>query len=219
MTYDTTYLVSDYIRYVRALLEYAGHEKHALKLARVLEMRVRIGLLNRTYPEAAGGARIVVQPWYYGNSDVLRHEMAHVMLWWSGLEAEIVAEFGDEVGWNVIENLCNHAIPFLRIPQPLVDHVTAQHGVTAQAVREIQKLSGTPPDMAMCRLIYDDPQAARAAFITNGHFIQHVAQCNWGLPFSWLDRIPEPARMFPEEANVSFHTLPSRHQLIGVCWG
>lgn len=218
MAYDTTYLVADYIRYVRALLQHAGHEKHALKLARLLEMRVRVGLLNRTYPEATGGARIVVQPWHYGNSDVLRHEMAHVMLWWSGLEAEIIEEYGDEIGWKVIENLCNHAIPFLRIPQPLVDHVTSQHGVTARAVREIQKLSGTPPNMAMCRLTYDDPQAARAAFITNGQFIQHVAQCNWSLPFSWLQQVPRPARLFPDTANVTYHTLPGRLQLIGVCW-
>lgn len=219
MTYDTTYLVSDYIGFVRGLLKRADYEKHALKLARLLEIRVRIGLLNRTYPEAKDGARIIVQPWYYGNSDVLRHEMAHVMLWWSGLEAEIIEEFGDEIGWKVIENLCNHAIPFLRIPQPLVDQVVAEFGVTARAVRELQKLSGTPPDMAMCRLTYDDPQAARAAFITNGEFIEHVAQCNWGLPFTWLQQVPRPARMFPDDAKVSYFTLPGRLQLIGVCVG
>jgi len=219
MAYDTTYLVADYIRYVRALLASVDHEQHAQKLARLLEMRVRVGLLNRTYPEAAGGARIVLQPWYYGNSDVLRHEMAHVMLWWSGLEAEIIQEFGDDIGWKVIENLCNHAIPFLRIPQPLVDRTIEQYGVTARAVREIQKKSGTPPEMAMCRLTYDDPQAARAGFITNGIFVQHVAQCNWSLPFGWLDEVPRPAKRFPEGAKVTFFTLPGKLQLIGMCWG
>lgn len=219
MTYDTSYLAEDYFGYIKALQKYADHEPHALRLARALEVRVRIGVLNRTYPETPNGPRIVVQPWHYGNSDMLRHELAHVMLWWSGLEAEILAEYGDELGWKVIENLCNHAVGFLRIPPPMVEEATRLYGVTAQAVQHLQKLSGARPEVALRRLIYDDPRAERAGFLTSGLYIQEVAQCNWGLPFGWLDRVPEPALKFPKDAKVSFAPLGGGHSLIGVCWG
>ncbi|TDE85320.1 hypothetical protein [Deinococcus sp. S9] len=219
MSYDTDYLVADYIGYVKALLRYAGNEAHALRLARALEIRVRIGTVNRSFPELPDGPRVVVQPWWYGNNDVVRHELAHVMLWWSGLEREILEEFGDELGWRVVENLCNHAVTFLRMPQTMVDEAVRRHGVTARAVGHLRKLSGARPDEAMRRLVYDDLQAPRAGFLTSGLYIREVAQCNLSLPFSWLERVPEPTLKFPPEARASFLTLPGGTSLIGVCAG
>lgn len=216
MSYDTDHLVADYIGYVKALQAHAGNEAHALRLARALEIRVRVGWVNRSYPELPDGARVVVQPWWYGNTDVLRHEMAHVMLWWSGLEREILEEFGDDLGWKVIENLCHHAALFLRHPQPMVDEAVRRYGVTAQAVGHLRKLSGARPEEAMRRLVYDDPHAARAGFIASGVYIREVALCGLGLPFGWMERVPEPALRFPSEARASFLVLPGAG-LLGVC--
>lgn len=217
MSYDIDHLAADYIGYVKALQKHAQHEAHALRLARALEIRVRVGLVNRSYPELPDGPRVVVQPWWYGNTDVLRHEVAHVMLWWSGLETEIIEEYGPEVGWGVVEKLCNSAIAFLRITQPMVDEAVRCYGVTARAVRHLQNLSGAWPEMALRRLIYDDPRAERAGFLTSGSHIAEVAMCNHGLPFGWLDRVPEPALAFPPDANVTFFPLPGASRLIGVC--
>lgn len=219
MRYDIDHLAADYIGYVKALQKHARHEAHALRLARALEIRVRVGLVNRSYPELPGGPRVVVQPWWYGNSDVLRHEVAHVMLWWSGLEREILEEYGDELGWKVVENLCHQAVTFLRMPQTTVDEAVRRCGVTAKAVRHLQKVSGADAKTALHRLIYDDPYAERAGFLTSGLYIAEVAQCRLSLPFSWLERVPEPALRFPEDAKVSFLKLPGNASMVGVCAG
>lgn len=219
MSYNTEHLAEDFIRYIKRLQAYADHEPHAYKLCKVLKMRVRVGLQNRAYPEAIPQPVIFVQPWYFaGNNDVIRHEALHVMLYWSGLETEIIKEFGPEVGWRVVENLCNQVTAFLQITQPMVDEALRLYGVSAAAVRHLQKVSGADARAALRRLVYDDPQAERAGFIALGSHISDVEQCNWGLPFGWLDQVFEPEKCFPKDANVSFLRV-ARRQMIGVCWG
>lgn len=218
MTYDTAHLAADYIHYIKAIQKQLNDEAHALRVARALNIRVRIGLSNRCTPDHPKGPLMVVQPWHYGNTDVVRHEEAHIFLLWSGLEAEIISEFGEELGWRVVENLCQFAVAFLRITQPMVNEAVKRYGVSAKAVRHLQKVSGADAHTAMTRLIYDDPRSCRAGFVISGRYVSEVAQCNWGLPFGWLDEVLEPARRFPSDANVSFLKLtPS--QTLGVCWG
>ncbi|THF88432.1 hypothetical protein E7T09_04285 [Deinococcus sp. KSM4-11] len=204
MTYDTTHLAADFIGYLKNIQEHAGHQPHALKLARDLNMRVRIGTINRAYPEAQPNPVLVVQPWYYGNTWMLRHELAHVMLYWSGLEAEVIEEFGSEVGWKVIENLCQQAEAFLLITQPMVDDAVRRFGVSAQAVRHLQKLSGARPEVALRRLIYDNPHAERAGFLMSRDYVTEVAQCNFGLPFGWSEKVSKPAQLFGSDARLTF---------------
>lgn len=218
MTYDTAHLASDYIYYIKAVQQQLKHEPHALRFARALEIKVRVGLTNRCTPDHPEGPRMVVQPWHYGNTDVVRHEEAHILLWWSGLEAEIIAEFGEELGWRVVENLCQFAVGFLRITPPMVEQATQRYGVTARAVKHLQQLSGADARIALLRLVYDDPRSCRAGFLTSGRYVSEVAQCNWALPFGWLDEVPKPARWFPPDAHVSFLQL-NRSQTLGICWG
>lgn len=218
--YDSERLAADFVGYLKAVQAHAGHEAHAFRLARALELRVRVGLFNRAYPEALPDPVVVVQPWWYGgNNDILRHEIAHVMLYWSGLESHIVAEFGPEAGWRVIENLCQQAVAFLHLPQPLVDEAVRRHGVSAQAVRYLQRVGNAPAPTALRRLMYDDPAAERAGFLTTGHYIAEVAQCNLSLPFRWLDRVPEPAQKFGDGARLTLARLPGRGGTVGVCVG
>lgn len=218
MTYDTSYLVSDFVRYVKNVQAHLDHEAHALRFARALEIRVRIGLTNRCHAEHPDGPVMTVQPWHWGNSDIVRHETAHVLLWWSGLEAEIIQEYGDELGWRVVERLCNFAIAFLKIPPPALEAAYRQCGQTARAARHLQKRTRATPQQALSRIVYDDPGGACAGFLTSGHYIAETAQCNWSLPFGWLDRVPEPALKFPDGAKVSLVRLHPAATL-GVCWG
>ncbi|RJF72806.1 hypothetical protein D3875_15910 [Deinococcus cavernae] len=215
-TYDPEHLPADFIGYVKALQAHAGHEPHAYRLARALQLRVRVGLHNYCLPEAQPDPLIVVQPWYFAwSNDVLRHEMAHVMLWWSGLESHILALYGPEAGWTVIERLCQQAVAFLHIPPPMLQDAVQRHGVSAQAVLHLQKQSGASLSTALRRLIYDTPDAQRAGFLTSGAYIRAVAQCNLILPFGWLDRVPEPLIRFPTTSRVTTVRLHARG-LVGV---
>lgn len=218
MTYNVETLPQDFIRYVRDLQAWAGHEAHSYRLARALRMRVQLGVSNYVIPEGDPSPVIVLTPWWYGgNNDVTRHEIAHVMLWWSGLESRILHEYGPESGWSVIESLCNSAVAFLHITQPMVDEAVRRYGVTARAVRYLQKISGADAHTALRRLVYDDPAAERAGFLTSGRYIAEVEANNYALPFWRLDRVPEPTERFPAEARATFARLPGGSRLLGIC--
>lgn len=208
----------DYIRYLKDVQAHLGHEANAFKAARLLEVRVRPSRDNYVVTDADPPI-MHLQPWWYGwSNDVVRHELAHIILAWSNIEAHLIREYGSrEAAQPFIENLCNQAVAFLHITQPMVDEAVRRHGVTARAVRHLQQRSGAGVATALRRLIYDDPHAERAGFLTSGNYIKEVAMCNHGLPFGWLDRVPEPALKFPREAPASFFRLPGGLQLIGVC--
>lgn len=216
-TYDPEHLPADFLGYIKRLQAHAGHEAHAYRLARALQMRVRVGLYNYCLPEAQPDPLIVLQPWYFGwSNDVLRHEMAHIMLYWSGLESHILGHYGPEDGWAVVERLCQQAVAFLHITPPMLNEAVRLHGVSAQAVLHLQQKSGASTGTALRRLIYDAPDARRAGFITSGKYIAEVAHCNAPLPFSWLERVPEPRQRFRVQTNLTTSPLPGRHNMVGV---
>lgn len=219
-TYDLDQLPADFIGYIKKLQALTGNEAHAYRLARALQIRVRMGLYNYTLPESWPDPLIVLQPWYFGwSNDVMRHEMAHIMLWWSGLEAQILAAYGPEDGWPLVEKLCNQAVAFLHITPPMLQEAVTQHGISAQAVLHLQKISGASTSTALRRLIYDVPEAERAGFITSGKHISEVALCNLNLPFSWLERVPEPTTRFPQPSSLTTATLKTKGNIVGVWWG
>ena len=215
--YDLERLPTDFIQYVKDLHAYANHEQHSYKLARALQIRVRVALHNSALPGADPEPVIFLQPWWYsGNNDVTRHEIAHVMLWWSGLEARILKEHGLDLGKKIIEGLCNQAIAFLRIPQPMVDAAVKRYGVSAQAVDSLIKQTRAPYQMAMDRLMFDKPCESRAAFLTSGKYIVGVSVCNFRLPFWVFDRVPEPQLLVPQ---ASLLRRPHGAGLLGVFRG
>lgn len=210
----------EFISYLKDVQELIGHEPNAYRATRLLEIRMRVGaenyVLTQTDPPV-----MHLQPWYYGwSNDVIRHELAHIILAWSRVEVHLIQEFGGsrEAATPMIEHLCNQALSFLQITQPMVDAAVKQHGVSAQAVRQIMRVSGARADRALHRLIQDNPEYARAGFITSGNYIAQVSHCNLPLPFWMFERIPEPAKLFPREANATF-TLLSPAKAVGVCWG
>ncbi|WP_272976892.1 hypothetical protein [Deinococcus geothermalis] len=214
------HLPREFISYLKEVQAAIGHEANAFRAARLLEISMKVGAENYVLTESDPPV-MHLQPWFYGwNNDVIRHEMAHIILAWSRVEAHLIRDFGSrEAALPMIENLCNQALAFLQITQPMVNAAVKRHGVSAQAVRHLMRLSGAHADRALHRLIQDDPDAARSGFVTSGKYIGQVSYCNLPLPFWLFERVPEPALRFPPDTNATFSRIPNTHNLIGVCWG
>lgn len=210
----------DFISYLKEIQAHIGHEPNAFRAVQMLEIRMKIGIENYVLTQADPPI-MHIQPWFYGwNNDVIRHELAHILLAWSNVEGHLIREYGSrEAAQPYIENLCNQALAFLQITQPMVDAATKRYGVSARAARHIMKLSGANADRALHRLIQDQPDACRAGFRTSGKYVAQVSHCNFPLPFWLFERVPEPAQEFPKEANATFVSIMQRHSIIGVCWG
>lgn len=210
-------LPEDFIGYIRQIQALTGHEAHSFRLAKALGIDVRLGKVNSVRPAAWPRPVMELSHWDYGgDTPATRHELNHILLYWSGLEKAIFDEYGEESGRIIMENLCNQTAASLQITQPMVDDAVGRYGVTARAVRHLQKLSGASPDVALRRLIYDKASAMRAGWLLSGHHIIQTEDCNHGLPFFRLDRVPEPKLLFPKEIPCSMLRLPYGGLSIGV---
>ncbi|MFB9994110.1 hypothetical protein ACFFLM_19305 [Deinococcus oregonensis] len=209
-----------YIQFVKDIQAYLEHEPNSYKALHRLGIHVRMGRDNYVITQSKPPV-VYLQPWFYGyNNETVEHEYGHILLAWSNIESQMIQEYGSrEAAQPFIESLCEQALPFLRITQPMVDEAVRRYGVTSRAVVFLMLKAKARPEVALRRLIYDHPNAERAGFITSGNYIREVARCNLGLPFSWLERVPEPSAWFPSDIPVSFTRIPHTHNLIGVVAG
>lgn len=216
---DIAELPAYFINEVKAHSMRGKYERNAFKLSEELGIRIRPG--NRTSVIPGPPPTIILTPDLLGHrdSDHVRHEIAHVIMWWSGVEKALVEEYGSrEAARPFIENLCHAAIGFLRAPQDLVDEGVRRYGVTARCVDFIRVQARMSPRAAMQRLVYDDPQKTRAGFTTSGKYIRDVATCNFRLPFWAYDRVPDVAVEFPQdEVKLSMRRVPHSPITVGIC--
>ena len=217
---EIDHLPAEFIWYLKEYQAATDHDPNAWRVMERAGVRRRVGKDNYVITDLEPPV-VELQPWFYGwNNDVVRHELAHLILAWSRVEAHLIDALGSrEAALPFIESLCNQALAFLQITQPMVDKAVKKHGVSAQAVRHLMRVSGAKADRALHRLVQDNPDARRAGYITTGNYIQHVSYCNLPLPFWAFERVPEPTACFPVEANATAVRIPNRPQVIGVCWG
>lgn len=141
------------------------------------------------------------------------HELAHVLLERSGIEAEVIRQAGSRAeAMPYIEGMCHHAAGLLQMPAPLLHEATRKYGSHAKAIVHLHQNSAASLPSAMRRWVYDDPAAHRAAFTTSGSYIADAVTCNVYLPFWKLDRVAEVTLAHPEVQAVSI----GRRQLLGV---
>ena len=119
----------------------------------------------------------------------LWHEVAHILMAWHGLEAELEGQF-DEDAPRHLEAVANLTAGLLAIPRPLMREAVGQHGVTPAAVLHLKEHSRMSEGVALRRMVYDDPEASRAAAVITGPYVADVARLNCWLPFWRYDRVP-----------------------------
>lgn len=207
-----------YLKEVKKYSSAAKFERNAYRLSEAFGVRIRPG--DRTSVIPGPPVTIIIEPRLLGpiNNDAIRHELAHVFMWWSKIEEQLIEEYGClELALPMIEKLCEAAVLFLKAPQPIVNRGIRQYGVSAKAVMYVQKTAKVTAQEALYRVIFDDPAAARAGVITSGSYIADMALCNFQLPFWFFDRVPEITHIpLPEGSRATFCKGNSHRQLIGV---
>lgn len=207
-----------FIQEIKDYSAQAHYERNAFRLSELLGVRIRPGRYTSIIPGPP--PTIILEPQLLGlrDSDHVRHELGHVIMWWSGVEKALVEEFGStEAAKPYIESLCHAAVAFLRAPQNLVDEATRRFGVSASAAAWLREETRMTPYAAMQRLVYDDPAATRAGFVMSGNYVAEVAGCNFRLPFWRYDRVPDPSYVLPDEVSPSLVHIPGTTTAIGIC--
>ncbi|MFC6592373.1 ImmA/IrrE family metallo-endopeptidase [Deinococcus lacus] len=145
------------------------------------------------------------------------HELGHILVQRSGLEDDIRAEVSEEDSEAHLELVVNFIAALLVMPQPLVRAIHDEHGDTPQSILALAQAARVSLPAAMHRWVSHDLGACRAAFLTSGSYISHIATCNAWLPFWRYDRVPELETCLPD---VRMATAPNRLSLrVGVTQG
>ena len=159
---------------------------------------------------------VMLTPDNFGKDNhVVRHEVNHIVLHWTGLDKwlDLYAPDSDKVN----EWICNNTTVFWEVPQPYVDHAVYEHGVTADAVLYLEQQLGCEREDALKRLVQDCPYTPRAGFIVKHGRVANVQVNGMWLPF-WLHDAVEPTtieNLFPDELKLSI-TSPQRGHYLGV---
>lgn len=202
------------IVFVLAQHAHVGFETDPRRLADLWGIRFILGSEARA---TNGPPSIVTLPWYQytpGQRFTAHHEIAHILVQRSGMEEAIRAEVSEDVAEAHLEAVVNHIAALLVMPQPLVVGVTRAFGETPQAVLNVAERARVSLPAALYRWVSHDPHAERAAFMTSGNYISHIATCNTRLPFWRYDCVPEPEHWVPDLRLVR---IPAKqHSRIGV---
>lgn len=196
------------IAFALAQHAHVGFETDPRRLAELWGIRFILGSEARA---TNGPPSIVTLPWYQytpGQRFTAHHELAHILVQRSGMEDAIRAEVSEDLAEAHLEAVVNHIAALLVMPQPLVVSATQAFGETPQAILNVADRAGVSLPAALYRWVSHDPWAERAAFITSGSYIAHVATCNTRLPFWRYERVPEPQEWVPD---LNLLAIPSKH--------
>ncbi|AFZ67024.1 ImmA/IrrE family metallo-endopeptidase [Deinococcus peraridilitoris] len=209
-------LPASYVAYVEKLHALHDYELNFRLLSESLGVRIKPGLENSFVPGPT--PTIVLEPHLYGwsHSRVGLHELGHLFIRWSGIEAQLLSECSDKnYALQAMENLAHLTVAVLQIPTPLLEEALQRHGDSPAAILYMAKRSGASLGSALRRWVFQDAREPRFAFSTAGSYILDTAAFGTLIPIYRGARIPEPAIEFPE---ISLRTFkPGRS--VGVFVG
>lgn len=189
------------------------YEPDPRKLAELMGIRVIPGTKNKASKGPPALIQIArdlhVARWRF----TLLHEINHVIAQREGLEDAIAAEVDEEDAEHHLEAVMNHGAARMIMPDPLVNIVQRMYGNTPEAIVNLAIAGQASLPAALHRFISSDVEAQRAAFITSGSYIAHVATCNTRLPFWRYERVPEIGLVLPE---AKLFAVPKR---LATCVG
>lgn len=134
---------------------------------------------------------------------------------WHGIDADFDCWLNEGDGERMREQAANLLAGMLMVPRPMLKKAMKKHGFSANALLELQELSGMSEAVCLRQLVHHDQEASRAAAVFIGSQVFDLTTNNYRVPFKRWERIPEPA-LHIEHANMQ---LVRKTRLIAVWEG
>ena len=124
----------------------------------------------------------------------LWHEMAHVMMGWHGIDADLDTWIGEADRERLREQMASIIAGQLMVPRRVVADALKEHGWSGAAVVHMRRVTGMSEPVCVRRLVSHDVKASRAAAVFVDRQVVDVASWNYRVPLLRYERIPEPAQ-------------------------
>lgn len=138
-------------------------------------------------------------------SYTLAHEIAHALMQWRGIDAELLAYYAPECAHSNQEALANHVAGLMCVPKPFFDSTLKRNGFSPTAMIHLSQSLGAPLETVMARTVYEDESYHRAALFFKRGYVHSFASTFW-LEVQYYDYIAEPKKRFP---GILLKPLPS----------
>ena len=208
-------LALDFIQHVKRVQKRHDHETDFYRLATSLGLRVAPGTHNAIFP--GDPPTITIQYGLYAARYAQRigmHEIAHYLLWDSGIDQEVQRLHGDWPGAEeTLELLAHLGATILHLPDPLLKEARFLHGDEAAALLHLYQSSNAGLGEVLRRWVHAEEDASRAAWTSAGPYINDIATQNARLPFWKWSRVPEVDIMIPEATLLA---VPGRGRVLGA---
>lgn len=197
-------LIADYLQYVQQRHADLKFERDPVKVCDALGIHYSAG--PRSACNFGPPAMIVVEYGEFGSRRLftVAHELGHFFMHEGKFHKQIVREHASVYSIKRhVEKLADFAGSLLLMPEFDVRAARREYGERPEAILHLMKLSGASEAAAMRRWAWQDMEASRGVFVTQGNYISDLTACNMRLPVSRWQRVPEVTLRHPEVAALS----------------
>lgn len=193
-------LGTDFLQFVDQVHAQHGYEADFWRLTASLNIPVAPGPFNSTVSLPRTVITLEEGVYHSNRTYVKMHEISHALLRDSGIEQELEWHCDSPEEFKAqVEAFCNYGAAQLQMPNPLLDAALSRDGLTPEAVLYLADKAETTVPIAMRRVVYGrlEPDAHRAALVTQRSYVKDLASANVPLDFSVGTRVPEIALTVP----------------------
>lgn len=165
-------------------------------IARALDLRVVSGPVAAINLEPPPTIHLPDYMKGFWRQHTLAHEIAHALLKWRGIDAELLAYYAPECAYSNIEALANHIAGLICFPKPFYDSTMKRFGFAPEAMIFMSRSLGAPLETAMSRAVYESESYNRAALLFRRGYVHSYASTFW-IEVQSYDYIEDPTYRFP----------------------
>lgn len=184
-------------------------------LARALDLRVVSGPVAAINMEPPPTIHLPDYMRGFWRQHTLAHEIAHALLQWRGIDAELLAYYAPECATNNLEALANHIAGLICFPEPFYQQTMKRFGFAPEAMLFMSRSLGAPLGAAMARTVYESDSYNRAALLFKRGYVAQYASTFW-IEIQPYDYINDPTQRFPGIQLTPLDGLPGH--VLGT-WG